>query len=550
MKFSRSAVTIIMILAVALVVGACTTSSPTPSPATSSDSPASPSPATSSDSPASSSPSPSLSTSQAPVAVAPAANFLVPSGTIITDQPVQFTDASTGNPTSWSWNFGDGETDAFQNPTHAFAAAGSFTVTLTAGNSTGSSNTSRVVTVSNALASLVYSIVDTGQTKFWDQTGAEIAKPTSPADQYYGEDAQYSGVQPSYTKSSDSLTVKDNVTGLTWQQSPDTNGDSAINASDKFSWTNAQARPAALNAAKYGGYNDWRLPTIKELYSLINFMGADPSGISGSDTSGLTPFIDTSYFNFSYGDTSAGERIIDSQYASSTLYANTTMLGDATLFGVNFADGRIKGYGLTMMGGQDKTFFVQCARGDVYGVNDFADNSDGAVTDRATGLMWTKEDSAKGLNWQEALAWTQTKNAANYLGHSDWRLPNAKELQSLVDYSRSPDTTSSAAIDPLFTCTGITNEAGQADYPFYWTGTTHVSSGGTGGAAIYIAFGRAMGCMTDPSGSGGAWLDVHGAGSQRSDPKEGNAADFPTGRGPQGDAIRIYNFVRLVRDAQ
>ena len=47
---------------------------------------------------------------------------------------------------------------------------------------------------------------------------------------------------------------------------------------------------------------------------------------------------------------------------------------------------------------------------------------------------------------------------------------------------------------------------------------------------------------------GGTWSDVHGAGSQRSDPKEGDPEDWPTGRGPQGDAVRIYNFVRLVRD--
>ena len=42
-------------------------------------------------------------------------------------------------------------------------------------------------------------------------------------------------------------------------------------------------------------------------------------------------------------------------------------------------------------------------------------------------------------------------------------------------------------------------------------------------------------------------MDVHGAGAQRSDPKAGNPADFPKGRGPQGDVIRIYNYVRLVR---
>ena len=44
------------------------------------------------------------------------------------------------------------------------------------------------------------------------------------------------------------------------------------------------------------------------------------------------------------------------------------------------------------------------------------------------------------------------------------------------------------------------------------------------------------------------WRDVHGAGCQRSDPMEGDPADYPYGHGPQGDAIRIYNYVRCVRD--
>ena len=64
-----------------------------------------------------------------------------------------------------------------------------------------------------------------------------------------------------------------------------------------------------------------------------------------------------------------------------------------------------------------------------------------------------------------------------------------------------------------------------------------------GGTAVYVAFGRALGWMH------GEWRDVHGAGAQRSDPKAGNPADFPQGRGPQGDVIRIYNFVRCVRNA-
>lgn len=307
-----------------------------------------------------------------------------------------------------------------------------------------------------------------------------------------------------------------------------------------MTWAQAQTRPAALNAAKYGGYSDWRLPTIKQLYSLIDFRGTDPSGLAGNDTSRLRPFIDTTCFKFAYGQTDLGERIIDSQYASSTMYVNKTWRGFDKLFGVNFADGRIKGYDLTMPGGADKTFFVLCVRGNTgYGKNDLVDNKDKTVTDRATGLMWSKEDSKKGMTWEDALAWVQARNKENFLGYDDWRLPSAKELHSIVDYARSPDTTHSAAIGAIFTCTQITNEAGTTDYPCYWTGTTH---GTRGGAGVYIAFGRAMGYMA------GAWHDVHGAGAQRSDPKAGDPAAFPHGRGPQGDAIRILNYVRPVRN--
>ena len=53
---------------------------------------------------------------------------------------VNFTDASTNSPTSWSWDFGDGGTSTAQNPIHFYGTAGSYTVALTAAN-TGGSNT-------------------------------------------------------------------------------------------------------------------------------------------------------------------------------------------------------------------------------------------------------------------------------------------------------------------------------------------------------------------------------------------------------------------------
>ncbi len=376
-----------------------------------------------------------------------------------------------------------------------------------------------------------YPIVDTGQTKCYD-AASEITCPSAGA-AFYGQDAQSAGNSPRYQNNGDGTTTDLN-TGLMWQKSPDRNGDGVINSSDKLYYSDALSGASTFSLA---GYTDWRLPTIKELYSLIVFSGAEPSP-DATSTAGAIPFIDTTYFDFGYGDLSAGERLIDAQYATQTLYVGAT----GQMFGVNFADGRIKGY----PNGTQKKYYVLYVRGNTnYGVNQFVDQGDETIVDNATGLMWAKADSGAGTNWQDALAWVQTKNAANYLGHSDWRLPNAKELQSIVDYTRSPSTTGSAAIASMFSCALITNEAGQTDYPFYWTGTTFGSASspvGIPGEAVYIAFGRALGYMN------GRWTDAHGAGAQRSDPKTGNPSDYSTGRGPQGDAVRIYNYARLVRD--
>ena len=406
---------------------------------------------------------------------------------------------------------------------------------------------------SSAATTATSAVADTNQSKCYNALD-EITCPASGA-AFYGQDAQHTGQTSNYTNNNDD-TVTDNITGLMWQRSPDLDNNGTISATDKLSYAAAMTYCDTLTLA---GQTDWRLPSIKALYSLIDFRGTDPSGLVGNDTSGLTPFIDTTYFAFAYGDTSAGERIIDAQYASSTLYvSNTANDGGQTIFGVNFADGRIKGYGSVMPGGSSKTFFVLCVRGNTsYGVNDFADNGDQTVTDNSTNLMWTKSDNCTALYWQDALAWVQTKNAENYLGYNDWRLPEAKELQSILDYSRSPATTNSAAIDAMFNATSFTNEGGQTDWPWYWASTSHATYMGSG-AGMYVAFGRAGGWQkVPPSATCYTLLDVHGAGAQRSDPKTttgrstiGTACSggMAYGLGPQGDAQRGVNYVRLVRE--
>jgi len=373
----------------------------------------------------------------------------------------------------------------------------------------------------NKAGALIFPIADTGQQKCFDAKTA-IDCP-QPGEAFYGQDAQVISSQPWYQENGDG-TVTDLVTGLMWQQDP----------GEKKTYPEAVSGAEVFDLA---GYDDWRLPTIKELYSLIQFSGIDPGDPTVSDSTDLVPFIDD-VFAFEYGDPGDGVRIIDSQFVSSTQYVSTTMGGNKTVFGVNFADGRIKGYGLWLRGGE-KTFYVLYVRGNPdYGKNDFVDNGDGTVTDNASGLTWAQMDSGKGMNWEDALGYCENLELG---GSSNWRLPNAKELQSIVDYGRSPDTTGTAAIDPIFNISMIVNEAEQPDFPSFWSSTTHENLHG-GDAAAYVAFGRAMGFMNNQ------WMDVHGAGAQRSDPKSmSSEQSSPGSRGPQGDAVRVLNYVRCVR---
>ncbi|MCX6307826.1 MAG: DUF1566 domain-containing protein [Bacteroidia bacterium] len=382
-------------------------------------------------------------------------------------------------------------------------------------------------------------VVGTGQSNSYNTTGI-ISLPTQ-GQAFYGQNTNHPGNTPSYTDNGNG-TISDHVSGLMWEKTIDKNTDGTINYYDKSTYATALA---GASSCRTGGYTDWRLPTIKELYSLIMYYGAEANPTATTQGTAV-PFINTNYFSFAYGDINSGshggtsnERLIDAQYATSSIYVSTTMGGQSTMFGVNFADGRIKGYPANNL----KKYYVQYVRSNIeYGKNSFVDNGNGTITDNATNLMWMQNDNGAPILWESALSYGEN---FSYAGYSDWRLPDVKELQGLIDYTRSPSTSNSAAMNPLFHCTEITNEAGVTDYPYYMSSTTFCSQTPTNGtSACYVSFGRAMGYMSVYGG----WIDVHGAGAQRSDPKTGDPASFPTGFGPQGDAIRIYNYVRLVRN--
>jgi hypothetical protein len=378
-------------------------------------------------------------------------------------------------------------------------------------------------------AQITYPIVDTDVSEFYSDA-AIIAEPNE-GEAFYGQDANYSGNQPSYTDNGNG-TVTDNVTGLIWQQ------DMGV----KMSFADAEKY---VDTMTLGGFTDWRIPTIKELYSLAYFSGR----CMGNDV--VIKFIDTNYFAQPIGDESSGERQIDAQTWSKTHYVGLTMNGDTTIFGYNFVDGRLKGY--PKYNPKDATpmkMYFRMVRGNVqYGINNFTENGDGTITDQATGLMWQQADNGNTYDWESALSYAENLSLA---GHNDWRLPNAKELHSIVDYTRSPSTSSSPTIDPLFSCTSINDYDGNpGQYGYYWTSSPLKDGPTPYTDAVYIAFGEAQGKMESPPLSGTyVLMDVHGAGAQRNDPKSGSASDFPDSFGPQGDIRYVYNFVRCVRDVQ
>ncbi|MBF0259748.1 MAG: DUF1566 domain-containing protein [Desulfamplus sp.] len=174
-------------------------------------------------------------------------------------------------------------------------------------------------------------VPDTGQTKCYDNS-KEIPCP-SPGEPFYGQDANYSINPRSYTII-DGIMVKDNVTGLIWENksnkdgtkdytnphdadntytwydsNPATNGGSAGSEGDENSTKDFLK---ALNNAGFGGYSDWRLPTVTELRSIIDYNRYDP-------------LIDTEYFK----DT------VSSFYWSSSTYVNTPDLA----WSVDFKEG-------------------------------------------------------------------------------------------------------------------------------------------------------------------------------------------------------------------
>lgn len=295
----------------------------------------------------------------------------------------------------------------------------------------------------------VVNLPQTGQTTCYDESGTVIDCAGT------GQDGEYQkGIAwpiPRFTDNGDG-TVTDNLTGLMWLKDADCLG--------KTNWQGNLDAVADLNAnpGNYGcidytgNYSDWRLPNIVEFAGLFNAEEGNPSvWLEGQGFSNVLPQM----------------------YFSSTTHAEYTILANALRISTGATGGgsgkeyysntpvfpvRTEQAGLaqTWQTGQTNCYDLYGTIIDCSGTGQDGDiisgvpwpsprlenNGDGTITDHLTGLIWLKDHYCPGrMSWNDALAF------CNNLAHGscgltdgsvagDWRLPNRKELMSLVDYSK------------------------------------------------------------------------------------------------------------------
>jgi carboxypeptidase T len=111
----------------------------------------------------------------------PTADFTVVENTICAGESVAFTDFSTGIPSSWSWDFGDGNSSTQQSPVHTYATAGTYSVSLTVSNSEGSNTlTETNLIIVNELPTVAISSSDPDNT-ICDDGSESIALTAVPS---------------------------------------------------------------------------------------------------------------------------------------------------------------------------------------------------------------------------------------------------------------------------------------------------------------------------------------------------------------------------------
>jgi hypothetical protein len=250
--------------------------------------------------------------------------------------------------------------------------------------------------------------------------------PVSEGEDFFGQDAQYTINPPELTNNGNG-TVTDNLTGLMWEQKTEANEQATVTYDDAVAY---------CDTLSLGDHDDWRLPDRKEYATLLNL-------------NRLSPALDKTYFPYYTGNPSAIHYWTASPYHDDPAKVWTMQIA----------------WGIIETGSKDTLYKVRCVRGSTAPSPSYTDNANGTVTDNLTGLMWEQKtddggsrDKDNTYTWKDALAYCENLILANF---SDWRLPNPKELERLVETSSSRPSVDTSYFP--HTSNGL-----------YWTGTSCV----------------------------------------------------------------------------
>ena len=207
--------------------------------------------------------------------------------------------------------------------------------------------------------------------------------------------------------------IRDNVTGLVWEIKT-ASGTHSFN--EKVTWQNRGTLADTTNAETLCGITAWRVPSVTELLTIANNGRQNPAN-------------DVNRFPNS---------------KSQAYWTDDSVSGVTTnAWAVNFFSG------IGNSKAKTQTYQVRLVAGDYaatrFDRTRFVDNGDGTVTDLVTGLMWKKcpeglsggeceEGAVSNKVWGVAM---KTARDSTFAGYDDWRLPNLKEIQTLVDVSKN-----------------------------------------------------------------------------------------------------------------
>ena len=234
----------------------------------------------------------------------------------------------------------------------------------------------------------------TDQTRCYDARGAAVPCRGSGQD---GAGGSAPGPADRRFRTREDL-VEDTATGLTWCRDANPFG-------FPYNWAEAFALVDEMNRTAEHGIADWRLPTRRELFSLVSHQYVNPALPEGHPFENVFPGY--------YWTATSCARLPDQAW-----YLH---LGGARVY---------RG----MKHGACLVWPVAGAFGDDPAQEDRLQPTEGIVCDRLTGLSWAA--TAPTLTWNAALEVAQNLKRRATAGLKDWRLPNIRELESLVDLAR------------------------------------------------------------------------------------------------------------------